>query len=123
MAVRSFRDLIVWQRGITLAESIYRLTRDFPKDETYGMSSQLRRAAVSISSNIAEGHERDSTKEYLHHLSYALGSIAEVQTLLVIASRLNYLTEDTMKSLLGECDEMERMIHSIKKKLRNQDST
>ena len=119
MAVKSFRDLIVWQRGVQFAESIYRLTRQFPKDETYGMTSQLRRAAVSISSNIAEGHERDSTKEYLHHLSYAIGSIAEVETLVVIASRLGYLPQDTAKLLASECDELERMIHAIQKTLRD----
>jgi four helix bundle protein len=118
MATKSFRDLIIWQRGIGLTETIYRLTQDFPKHETYGLSSQLRRAAASIPSNIAEGYGRDSTKEYLHHLSYAIGSLAEVETLLVISSRLNYRTNSVLGPVVNECDEMGRMIRAIQKSLR-----
>ena len=114
MAPKSFRDLLDWQRGIGLTEMIYRSTQDFPKHETYGLSSQVRRAAASIPSNIAEGHSRDSTKEYLHHLSYAMGSLAEVETLLVIASRLNYFTVPALNSALRECDEIGRMVRAIR---------
>jgi four helix bundle protein len=121
MAVKSFRDLVVWQRGIAFAEKIYRLSHDFPKHETYGLTNQLRRAAVSIPSNIAEGHERDSTKEYLHHLSYATGSLAEVETLVVIASRLEYLPQNQIETILRECDELERMIHAIQRSLKARD--
>src|SRR3954451_16442437 len=117
-AAKSFRDLFVWQRGIGLTETIYRLTSQFPKHEIYGLTSQLRRATASIPSNIAEGHGRDFTKEYLHHLSYAMGSLAEVETLVVIASRLAYLTPQSHDSVIRECDELGRMIRAIQKSLR-----
>src|SRR6187401_1440650 len=92
MAVRNYRELKVWQHSIELSASIYQLTSGFPKEELYGLTSQMRRAAVSIPSNIAEGHSRESTKEYLHHLSFALGSLAELETQLVIAERLKYVS-------------------------------
>ncbi len=78
--VKSYRDLRVWQAAMNLVEQVYRLTRAFPKQETYGLSSQMQRAAVSIPSNIAEGHTREHLKEYLHHLSIAQASLAELET-------------------------------------------
>ena len=83
--VKSYRDLRVWQAAMNLVEQVYRLTRAFPKQETYGFSSQMQRAAVSIPSNIAEGHTREHLKEYLHHLSIAQASLAELETQLEIA--------------------------------------
>ncbi|HEX3144767.1 MAG TPA: four helix bundle protein [Pyrinomonadaceae bacterium] len=80
MQIRSFRDLRVWQAGIDLVRSVYELTLNFPRSEVYGLASQMQRAAVSIPSNIAEGHARESTKEYLHHLSIAQASLAELET-------------------------------------------
>jgi four helix bundle protein len=85
MAVQSYRELIVWQKAMKLVQSIYSLTKDFPKEEVYALTSQIRRAAVSIPSNIAEGQGRDSTKEFLHHLSIAYGSLMEVETQILIA--------------------------------------
>ena len=79
MAVQSYRQLIVWQKALELVKIIYNLTNNFPKAEIYGLTSQVRRAAVSIPSNIAEGQGRDSTKEFLHHLSIAYGSLMEVE--------------------------------------------
>ena len=96
--VQSFRDLVVWQKSIETTVIIYRLTKEFPRDEIYGLSSQIRRAAVSMPSNIAEGHGRLGTNEYRHFLGIARGSNFEVQTQLEIVRRLgmgiqNYLTK------------------------------
>lgn len=91
MKLNSFRDLRVWQLSMELVEIIYRLTQNFPKHEIYGLTSQIQRAAVSVPSNIAEGHTREHTKEFLHHLSIAQASLAELETQLEIAARLNYL--------------------------------
>ncbi len=94
MAIESFRDLRVWQAGMLLVEDVYHLTQDFPVNEKFGLVSQMRRAAVSIPSNIAEGHVRESTKEYLQHLSIAQASLAELQTQLEIAGRLSFLSSE-----------------------------
>jgi four helix bundle protein len=89
-AIQSYRDLSVWQLGTDIAEHVYRLTREFPADERFGLISQLRRAAASVPANIAEGNARASTKEYLQHLSIAVGSLAEIETFLDLANRLSY---------------------------------
>jgi four helix bundle protein len=88
VVVQSFRDLVVWQRSIQLSIAVYRLTKDFPRDEIYGVTSQMRRSAVSVASNIAEGHARLSTGEYRQFLGMARGSNAELQTQLEIARAL-----------------------------------
>ena len=98
MQIRSFRDLRVWQAGIELIESSYAVTSKFPRNEVYGLCSQMQRAAVSVPSNIAEGHARESTKEYLQHLSIAQASPAELEMQLEIAWRLNYVTEAELGS-------------------------
>ena len=98
MKIKSFRDLRIWQLAMELVEQIYRTTRDFPKEELYGLTSQIRRAAVSIPSNIAEGHTREHTKEFLNHISMAQASLAEVDTQLEIARRLNYISAEAMSS-------------------------
>jgi four helix bundle protein len=89
--INQFRDLRVWQGGIDVVEAVYRASARFPKSEMSGLSAQVRRAAVSIPSNIAEGHARTSTKDYLHHISIAQASLAEVETQLEIAVRLGYI--------------------------------
>src|SRR6266487_5610676 len=100
MQIRSFRDLRVWQAGIELVRLVYGMTSKFPRDETYGLASQMQCAAVSVPSNIAEGHARESTKEYLQHLSIAQASLAELETQLEIAKLLNYiLAEDATQFL------------------------
>jgi len=101
--VNSFRDLRVWQAGMDLVESIYQLTQVFPQHELYGLTSQVRRAAVSVPSNIAEGHTRESIKEYLHHLSMAQASLAEVQTQIEIAGRLKFADEERIARIIEEC--------------------
>ena len=85
MTINNFRDLRVWQSGMELVVQVYRLTQSFPREEQYGLTSQMRRAAVSVPSNIAEGHARESSKEYLNHLSIVQGSLAELQTQIEIA--------------------------------------
>jgi four helix bundle protein len=90
-SVKSYRDLEVWQKAMAMVVECYKITKQFPKDEIYGLTFQLRRAAVSIPANIAEGRERQHTREFVQHLSIAYGSLAELETHLQIAQRLNYI--------------------------------
>jgi four helix bundle protein len=115
--IRSFRDLDVWQRGMYLVEAAYRLTVGFPKSEIYGITGQIRRAAVSIPSNIAEGHARASTKEYLNHLSIAQASLAELETQVEIAFRLQYVSQDEVAPLLSEADKLGRQLRALRSAL------
>jgi four helix bundle protein len=94
MAVQDYRQLEVWQEAMNLVELVYKHSQDFPKEEMFGLRIQLRRAAVSVPSNIAEGSGRRSTREFLHQLSVSRGSLLEIQTQLEIASRLHYLTRE-----------------------------
>jgi four helix bundle protein len=100
MTINSFRDLRVWRLGMDLVTHIYRFTQFFPREEQYGLTSQMRRAAVSVPSNIAEGHARESSKEYLNHLSIVQGSLAELQTQIEIAMRLDFVKGETARELL-----------------------
>ena len=88
--IRTFRDLLIWQKSIKLVTQIYEVTKIFPKEEAFGLTSQMRRCAVSIPSNIAEGHGRNSTRDYLRFLQIATGSLYELQTQLVIANNLSF---------------------------------
>src|SRR5271170_8467159 len=99
--IRSYRDLAVWKKSMSLVLDIYSNTQTFPKIETYGLTSQLRRAAVSIPSNIAEGQARLSTGEFKHFLGNARGSLAEVETQILIAKDLSYLEENQTETLLN----------------------
>jgi four helix bundle protein len=116
--MKSFRELRIWQAAMDLVEKIYLLTRSFPKQETYGLTSQLQRAAVSIPSNIAEGHAREHLKEYLHHLSMAQASLAELETHLEIAMRLKYLTPDQLKELMDDSSSLGKQMYSLRNALR-----
>jgi four helix bundle protein len=116
--VNSFKDLLVWQQSIDLTANIYALTSSFPKSELFGLSSQIQRAAVSVPSNIAEGHARDSTKEYLRFISIALGSLAEVETQLVIANKLLFLNNEILGELLDKTGEIGRMLRGLQKSLK-----
>ncbi|HEY8560018.1 MAG TPA: four helix bundle protein [Pyrinomonadaceae bacterium] len=118
MAVQSYRQLIVWQRAMSLVKEIYQLTNKFPKEEIYGLVSQIRRAAVSIPSNVAEGQGRDSTKEFLHHLSIAYGSLMEVETQILIAKSLEYLKSEETKSILEKTAETGRLINGRSRSLK-----
>ena len=116
LPVRSYRDLKVWQRSKLLALEVYKVTQAFPKEERYGLTSQLRRAAVSIPSNIAEGNAR-STKDYQRFLDISLGSLAELETQLEIACALAYLSTTTLENLLNETLEIGRMLSGLIKSL------
>ncbi|MBI5367882.1 MAG: four helix bundle protein [Planctomycetes bacterium] len=113
MSVQSYRELTVWQRGMDLVEAVYRATGDFPNDEKFGLTSQVRKAAVSIPSNIAEGQGRWSTAEFEHHLSIAHGSLCEVETQLLIAERLKYLSAEVTAPLLETAAEVGRLINAL----------
>lgn len=116
--VYSYRDLAVWQKSVELAVECYRITQGFPKHETYGLSAQLQRAAVSISANIAEGRARKYTREFLHHLSIAYGSLAELATHIEIARRLSYLPSEKADILLDDCEAVGRMINGLHNSLQ-----
>src|SRR5580700_8782409 len=102
----SYRDLIAWRKAMDLVTDIYRVTKEFPRDELYGLTNQLRRAAVSTPSNIAEGQARFSRKEFHHFLSQARGSLVEIETQLMIAENLGYLSPDQTRPLLDKASEL-----------------
>ena len=117
MAVRNYQELIVWQKAMDLVKMIYQATKHFPKEELYGLTNQIRRAAVSIPSNIAEGQARRSTAEFKNFLSIAQGSRAEVETQIMIAQQLNYLSSQQTEPILSLSEEIKRMIYSLTNKL------
>ncbi|MEX2219599.1 MAG: four helix bundle protein [Phycisphaerales bacterium] len=118
--IRTFRDLIAWRKAVAMVKEIYRLTQSFPDSERFGLSSQLRRAAVSIPSNIAEGFARGTTADYLRFLRIARGSLAEVQTQLVIAHELGFLgSTGQLSDQIAEVDRvLQGLIRSLEHKLR-----
>ncbi|MCC5915315.1 MAG: four helix bundle protein [Balneolaceae bacterium] len=116
----NFRNLIVWKRAVELATSVYRKTVNFPKYELYGLTSQIRRSAVSISSNIAEGAGRRSKKEFANFLGISYGSACELETQLLIARNLEYLVPTDFDSLFEELNEIQKMLYALEKKQRNQ---
>jgi four helix bundle protein len=116
-AIKSYRDLIVWQKAMDLVEDVYKRTKVFPQEELYGLTSQLRRAVVSVPSNIAEGQGRNSTREFLHHLSIAYGSLCEVGTQILIAHRLGFLERRDVEVLDGLSSEVGRLINGLSNKL------
>ncbi|MGB7623641.1 MAG: four helix bundle protein [Terriglobia bacterium] len=115
--VKKYSDLIVWQKAMDLTSEVYSVTKCFPKDEIYGLTSQLRRAAVSVPSNIAEGQGRKSTSEFLHHLSIAYGSLLEMETQVMIAERLAYLEQQVVASLMTRTSEVGKLINGLSKSL------
>jgi four helix bundle protein len=115
--VQSFRDLLVWQRSMQLTTAVYRLTQGFPRNEVYGLTSQIRRSAVSIPSNIAEGQGRLGTGEFRQFLGVARGSNCELQTQLEIAQSLGYCDAKTIEDAEGLSNEVGKMINAILKSL------
>ena len=115
--IKTFKDLTVWQETMNLVEMIYLQTRNFPKEEMYGLTSQVRRAAVSIPANIAEGNGRKNRKEYLHFLSIANGSMTELETHLLIAERLKFLTKETAEQLQTQLQSVGRLLTALRKSL------
>ncbi len=115
--IRNYKDLKVWQQGRLLVKHIYDISRSFPDDERYGLCNQIRRAVVSIPSNVAEGHSRNSTKDYVRFISIAIGSLAEVETQLLLACDLSYCTESELQSLFKQIHELQKMLHVLRRKL------
>jgi four helix bundle protein len=119
--IKSFKDLKIWQKGIRLVEEVYTVSRSFPKEEMYGLKSQLRRSAISIPSNIAEGFARLHNREYRNFLYISLGSCAELTTQIIIASRLRYIEKIKADTLLNGIEEISKMTMSLIKKLNTND--
>jgi four helix bundle protein len=115
--VKSYRDLEVWRLGLELVETIYRCTSEFPKNEIYGLAAQMRRAAVSIPSNIAEGQARSFSKEFLHFLSFSPGSLAELETQLELTSRLGYPATE-ISAALAQVELLGKKLHGLRTSIR-----
>jgi len=113
MKVKDYKDLVVWQKGIDLVDTVYSVTDGFPREEIYGLTSQMRRAGVSVPSNVAEGFVRRSTAEYRQHLYVSLGSCAELDTQLIIAGRRKYVTGERLIEVAEELNHEMRMLVSL----------
>lgn len=113
-AMRGYRDLRAWQHAMDLVTQIYRVTRTFPRDELYGLVSQLRRAAVSIPSNLAEGHGRNSRNEFRQFIGQARGSLSEVETQLEIAKNLGYINAETLDALMTQAEAVGKMLTGLR---------
>src|SRR5205809_4088345 len=114
---QSYRDLVVWQKGIQTAKLIYKLTRSFPGEEKFGITSQMRRAAISIPSNIAEGQARHTTKEFIQFISHAEGSAAELETQLILSIELTFANSAETRKIFALLDEVRRMMNGLRRKL------
>jgi four helix bundle protein len=118
VAVRSYRELLAWQRAMDMVIAVYKCTRQFPKEELYGLTNQLRRAAVSVPSNIAEGQGRGVGAEFRHHLRISQGSLQEVETQIMLANRLEYLDEEDAEDALRLADEVGRLMRRLHESIR-----
>ncbi len=116
--IRNYRDLVVWQKAINFVTDVYHVTRELPPEERYGLCSQIRRSAISIPSNIAEGYGRNSSQDYIRFLQIANGSLFEFQTQLEIIKNLEYLNTKNFEALFEQSREIERMLKSLIDKLR-----
>ena len=114
---KGFKDLLVWQRGMALARLIYQITRQFPNEEKFGLVSQMRRAAVSVPSNIAEGQARHSTGEFVQFISHAEGSLAELETQLRLSVELGFCQEREGHEMLALMEELRKMLNALRRKL------
>ena len=113
-----FQDLVAWQRAMELVTAVYRVTRDWPREEQYGLTSQIRRAAVAIPSNLAEGHGRSGPRESAHYVSIAFGSLCELETQMLIGERPGYANGDTTAELMTKTAEVRRLIRGLIRSLR-----
>lgn len=119
MTVKHYRELLVWQKAMLVVEETYRLVKLLPKEEQFALSDQMRRAAVSIPSNIAEGQARSSTKEFVRFLWIAKGSVAELETQFMICVRLKYMMKSQIETVMNLLDEVGRMLNALVSKLGN----
>ena len=117
--IRSYKDLDVWQKSMALAEDCYRATTEFPRDEIYGMTAQIRRAAVSIPANIAEGYGRDQTGSFIQFLRVAQGSTRELETHLILSGRIGLLHREVRDKLLDECERIGKMLRALVRTLES----
>ncbi len=117
--MHNLKELKIWNKAIDLSVMVYKATADFPKEEMYGLTSQIRRSVVSISSNISEGAGRNSNKEFLHFLGIANGSSYELQTQLIISNKLNLITDETLELLVKETEEIQKMNYTFQKIINN----
>lgn len=118
ITLKHYRELEVWQLAMDVAQECYRVTKAFPREELFGMISQIRRAAAAIPANIAEGQSRDHTKEFLHHLSIARGSLMELETHLILSQRVNLLSQADIENLLQMTDRISRMMSGLRRSLQ-----
>ena len=118
-SINSYRDLRVWQEAMTLAEACYRLTGQFPRDELFGLTSQIRRAAASIPANIAEGHGRESTGSFVQSLRVSQGSLKELETHLLLAGRVGFLASTDLEITLGRCESLGKMVRALIRSLQD----
>ncbi len=123
MSISRFRELKAWQLGMDLTEKVYLLTDSFPKSEIYGLSSQIRRCAVSIPSNLAEGHGRTSAKEFLQFIAIAYGSICELETQILLSHRLKYLDTSNLETVSALLTETSKTIRGLQKAIRERVET
>lgn len=119
MYLQSYRDFTVWQKSMDLAVEVYRLVKLLPKIETYALSDQMRRAVVSVPSNIAEGQGRNSTKDFIKFLAIARGSQKELETQLQLCVRIGYITEEKISVAMNLCEEIGKMLNTLMKKLKS----
>lgn len=117
MKTQSYKDLVVWQKGIALAKVVYRLTQRFPSAEKFGLIAQMRRAAVSVPSNLAEGQARHTTGEFIQFISHAEGSVAELETQLILSVELGFCDNSTAARAFELIDELHRMLNVLRRKL------
>jgi four helix bundle protein len=122
IGISSYRDLKVWQEAMTLAEQTYRITARFPKDEMYGMTSQIRRAAVSVAANIAEGDGRESSGGFVQFLRMSQGSLKELETHLMLAERVQLARTEDVAPVLRRCDELGKMMRSLIRSIQRKQS-
>jgi four helix bundle protein len=117
--IRSYRDLLVWEQAMGLAAEVYRVTRSWPKEELYGLTSQARRAAVSVPANIAEGYGRENRGSYLQFLKIAQGSVKELETHLLLAERIGVAAQTQVVPLLAQCESVGKLLRALMRKVAN----
>jgi four helix bundle protein len=118
LTIHSYRDLKVWQAGVDLVTRIYKLTEKFPKSESFGLAGQIQRAAVSVPSNIAEGHARGSGKEFCRFILIGLGSLAELETQMVISENLGYTSRDETQPIFESAEQIGKMLRGLHKSIK-----
>ncbi len=117
--IKSHKDLIVWQKALALAASVYRLVKEMPRVEEYRLTSQMVRAAASVPANIAEGHARGTRKDYANFVNIARGSLAELETFLLLVIEIGLIKSETVRTVLSDCDEVGRMLTVLSSRLRD----